>query len=65
MSEEKMRLAQPKRMTYVHVHDNTIDHGSKKWILTKYVQMYPHLYTPVQYNGINVESEMVDVTRCH
>jgi hypothetical protein len=65
MSEEKMRLAQPKRMTYVHVHDNTIDHGSNKWILTKYVQMYPHLYTPVQYNGINVESEMVDVTRCH
>lgn len=48
-------------MTYVQVHDNTVDHGKEKWIPTKYVQMYPHLYTPVYYKGIKIEAEILDV----
>lgn len=54
-----MRLAQPKRMTYVH----DIVRGEKRWVETRYVQMYPQLYTPVQYKGITVEADIVDVSR--
>jgi hypothetical protein len=61
MSEEEMKLAQPQRMIYVDVHDNTVQHGTRQWILAKYVEMYPQLYTPVQYKGIKVEAEIVDV----
>lgn len=57
-----MKLSQPKRMMYVHIHDNTSEHGSKKWILAKYVKMYPHLYTPVQYKGMEIITETFDVT---
>lgn len=56
MSEEK-KLS----MTYVQVHDNTVDHGTEKWIPTKYVEMYPNLYTPVYYKGIKIEAEIIDV----
>ena len=60
MNEEEMRLAQPKRMTYVH----DIVRDEKRWVETRYVQMYPHMYTPVQYKGIVIESEIVDVKPC-
>jgi uncharacterized protein (DUF952 family) len=56
MTEEKKMS-----MTYVQVHDNAVDHGKEKWISTKCVQMYPHLYTPVQYKGIIIEAEILDV----
>lgn len=52
-----MRLAKPKRMTYVH----DIVRDEKRWVETKYVQMYPNMYKPVQYKGIQVEAEIIDV----
>jgi len=45
-------------VTYVIVNDNTSQHGTKQWVPTKYVKLYPQLYIPVIINGHTLTSEI-------
>ena len=55
-------MSEEKKMKLTYVHDNVRD--EKRWVETRYVQMYPKMYTPVQYKGITIESEIIDVKPC-
>lgn len=55
-------MSEEKTMKLTYVHDNVRD--EKRWVETRYVQMYPNMYTPVQYKGIIIESEIIDVKPC-
>ena len=56
-------MSEEKKMKLTYVYDIVRD--EKRWVETRYVQMYPNMYTPVQYKGIVIESEIVDVKPYH
>jgi hypothetical protein len=41
---------------YIYVYDNTRDEN--RWVNKKYVEKYPKLYTPVQYHGVILQSQI-------
>jgi len=48
--------------TYVYVMDHT--RGDKTWVKQKYVTLYPHMYTPVQFNGAVLKSDCPNANPC-
>lgn len=45
------------KLTYVQLNST----GEKMWVKDTYVQAYPKLYTPVQFNGIPLQAEVKDI----
>jgi uncharacterized protein (DUF952 family) len=48
--------------TYIYVTDNV--RGDKTWIKQKYVELYPELYTPIQFNGVTLKSDFPNANPC-
>jgi len=49
------------KLTYVQLNST----GEKMWVKDTYVQAYPKLYTPVQFNGIPLQAEVKDIYSPH
>lgn len=58
LESEKMNTT---KLTYVQLNST----GEKMWVKDTYVQAYPKLYTPVQFNGIKIQAEVKDIYSPH
>jgi|688.fasta_scaffold26192_15 hypothetical protein len=47
---------------YVYVLDN--HRGDRVWVRENYVKLYPHLYTPIQFNGKTMTSDCPNANPC-
>lgn len=48
--------------TYVYVTDHT--RGDRCWVKESYVNLYPHLYTPLLIRGLILKSDCPNLNPC-